>query len=209
MNIKFLALHHVGGIQDNSFASSINTTAEQVNQYHKQKWNFISSLGKYGGYNIYISRTGQWTQFRAIGEETAHTLKYNMVAVGICFAGNFIKQNGIPVDTPTIEQIMTYRTLAIALLDNNRTMLDKLGVVIAPNTEIKITPTNIHKHSYYQPNTECNCLPDSWGRDLLKDHIRGYGNLQMVYASILELATRITRFRKIGATTYDCGATRN
>ena len=168
MNIKFLALHHVGGIQDNPFASSINTTAEQVNQYHKQKWGFISSLGKYGGYNIYINRTGQWTQFRAIGEETAHTLKYNWVSVGICFAGNFIKRNSIPIDTPTPEQIMTYKTLAIAFLDNNQTMLNKLGVVIAPNTEIKITPTNIHKHSYYQPNTEGNIPPYSLNSSIFK-----------------------------------------
>ena len=211
---RFLALHHVGGTYNDPFASSINATAKQIDDWHKIRPDFIgyyahlSSLGFYGAYTIFIERTGKWTQFRKVGEETMSQRGYNFNTVAICMAGNFIKKNGIPIDTPTLEQMMTYKTLAIALLDNNRTMLDKLGVVIAPNTEIKITPANIHKHSYYQPNTECNALPDSWGRDLLSDHIRGYGNLQMVYASILELAARITRFRKIGATTYDCNVQR-
>ena len=163
----------------------------------------------YIGYNFVLLRNKRWFQARPIGAETAAQRGFNFNTVSFAFSGNFIKRNGIPVNTPDLTNITDYRTLAIALLDNNRVMLDRLGVVVAPNTEIKITPTNIHKHSYYQQGTECNALPDSWGRDLLADHIRGYGNLQIIYASILELATRITRFRKIGATTYDCGAARN
>ena len=214
--ISYIATHHFGGTKYSPFDSSVHTTLEQINNAHKSRWpDFPSTLKMpdgslcYIGYNFVLLRNKRWFQARPIGAETAAQRGFNFNTVSFAFSGNFIKRNGIPVNTPDLTNITDYRTLAIALLDNNRVMLDRLGVVVAPNTEIKITPTNIHKHSYYQQGTECNALPDSWGRDLLADHIRGYGNLQIIYASILELATRITRFRKIGATTYDCGAARN
>lgn len=197
-------------MQNDTYASTQYTLAEDVDSYHRSKWNFISLYtNKYGGYNFFIDRMGRWTQFRAIGEETIAQRGYNFNTISFCLAGNFIKRDGIPIDFPSPEQIQTYKTLAISLLDNNPTLIAGLGIRIVPNTVIDIPFYNIHPHSYYDFRTQCNCLPDHWGREPLYEHIKGYGKFQAIYAQILEFWVKLTRFKKLGGVNNDCTAERD
>ena len=96
--IQYLVLHH---------SASKDTGRDQtsaVNQYHKEKWNFISSLGYYGGYNYFMSGKGKITQFRKDGEETAAQLGNNHNSISICCQGDF------NVDLPSEAQKRSLRS---------------------------------------------------------------------------------------------------
>lgn len=106
---KYFVVHHSGGLGHDHYASTQYLTAKHVNNAHKERWAFISSLGYYGGYNFFINQFGELTQFRAIGEETAaqRGFNFNGLAISVCLAGNFNKG----VDTPTPAQIKTLTEL--------------------------------------------------------------------------------------------------
>lgn len=163
MQISNICVHHSGGIGTDNRASSQYLKAQDVDRAHKNRWNFISSLGYYGGYNFFIDKTGEITQFRAIGEETAAQAGHNFDTVSICLAGNF---SG--VDKPTKEQIESLKFIMISLLEKKHTFK------VNPNTEINIGWGNIYPHRVLQPNhTECNGthLPNNWARTLVAEYL--------------------------------------
>ena len=91
-----IVIHHEG--KNNGF--------DRVNEYHKRKWNFKSSLGYYIGYGYYIALNGTVTQGRADTEEQAHTLGgWNRKSIGICLQGN------LDLLYPTSEQLLTLQDL--------------------------------------------------------------------------------------------------
>ena len=82
--MKHLAIHHT--------AVSRKTQSSQlipVDRYHKNKWNYKSSLGWFVGYNYFIDVNGSLTACRKIGEETMAQLGHNLDAISVCLAGNF------------------------------------------------------------------------------------------------------------------------
>jgi len=148
VNIKYLTVHHTGGVEDNKYASTQHHTAEDINTWHKLRWpDFKSELGWYGGYNFFIDKNGLVTQFRRVGEETAANKGHNLDAVSICLAGNFTKM----VDEPTEQQTVKLKELL--------TYFYKSGIIKWEN----IIP---HRALQY---TECygNGLSDTWARDLI------------------------------------------
>lgn len=145
--IKWLIIHHVGGIDSNAKASTQNQTFEQVNEYHRQKWDFKSSLGFFIGYHYFIDKSGKITQGRADTDEGAHCIGFNTASLGISLAGNFDKG----VDTPTEAQINSLKKL----------LKEKQAVYNIPIS-------NIVAHRKFAVKT-CygNSLTDTWARDLL------------------------------------------
>jgi len=94
--IKYVCVHHT--------AVSRKDQPSQfypVNRYHKEKWNMISELGWYIGYNYFIGTNGVLTQTRNVGEETMAVVGHNHDTIHICSAGNFL------VEQPTDEQDKT------------------------------------------------------------------------------------------------------
>lgn len=81
---KHIVLHHGGGWMN----------FKKVNEYHKKKWGFKSSLGYYVGYQYFIERTGRVFQARADNEESAHCVEpdnpgyWNKNSIGVCLMGN-------------------------------------------------------------------------------------------------------------------------
>lgn len=75
---RIAILHHGGG--DWNF--------ERVNNHHKKKWGFISSLGFGIGYQKFIEFDGTVFTGRRDNEEGAHTIGMNNSSVGICLQGN-------------------------------------------------------------------------------------------------------------------------
>ena len=76
--IEFLIIHHEAG----------NQGLYGVNEFHKQKFNFISKLDWFVGYHYYCDKLGKITQTRTDDEIGAHTLGYNE-NLGICLQGDF------------------------------------------------------------------------------------------------------------------------
>lgn len=145
-----IAVHHTGGTEEIPTASSQDLTAEQVSKFHRNKWNFISSLGWYGGYNFFIEKDGKITQFRAIGEETAAQIGYNFngKVISICIAGNFsVKPDGTSVNYPKGQQIQALKDL----------------VAVLPH----VPPDHIRPHRFFQPTTQCfgSLLKDTWAEE--------------------------------------------
>ena len=169
MEIKFCAIHHAGGNFYNPRASSIDMTAEQVNSAHKNVPDWIgysahlSSLGFYGGYNIFIDKTGKWTQFRKLGEETLAQKKYNLNTFSICLAGNNLVEPHTEAQKQTLKTILKAATATDVF-----PALWKLGIKIKDGTQLKMSMFKIYPHSAFQ-RTECNSLPEDWGRNLLFD----------------------------------------
>jgi hypothetical protein len=164
--IKYIVIHHTGGTTDPK-AKTQNQTAENVNEYHKQKWNFESNLGKFGGYNFFIDKSGKLTQFREVGEETAHTYGYNKTAIGICLAGNFMKG----VETPTEEQKYRLGEVIYYIMQYQSGKLATLPYEIVPGTEIVVSEQNIVPHrSLVKTSCHGDSLPDSFGRDMYREY---------------------------------------
>lgn len=84
---KHIMGHHSAGVW----------TLEQVNNHHKNRWGFKSSLGYYVGYHYWIDYDGTVTQTRSDHEEGAHCVErgnphyWNKNAVGICLRGDKTK----------------------------------------------------------------------------------------------------------------------
>jgi len=84
---------------------------EMINLYHKQKWDFESSLGYYGGYNYLIEPNGDLKQYRADGEEQAAQYGHNFDTLSVCLAGNF------EIQFPTLKQQIRLRSFLTDKLD--------------------------------------------------------------------------------------------
>lgn len=117
---QFLIVHHAGGSDANPLQDSSNFTFDQCNELHKQRFNFISSLGFYVGYHYYIEKNGAVKQARADDEEGAHCIGYNTKSLGICLAGNF------DVTSPTADQIDSLTNLLQSKLEQYSIPLDNI-----------------------------------------------------------------------------------
>ena len=79
---KYIIVHHEGG--NNGFLS--------VNEWHRQKWGWKSSLGRYCGYQRYLDKNLVWWQARSDREEGAHCPGGNKDSIGLCLMGDYSKE---------------------------------------------------------------------------------------------------------------------
>lgn len=95
-------------------ASSSNHTAQDVQEWHKVRWNkynpspfFRANNGEpyYVGYHFIIEMNGDLVQCRALTEEGVHCMGQNFSSIGVCFMGNG------DVHEPTPAQIETWKRL--------------------------------------------------------------------------------------------------
>lgn len=143
----YLIVHHTGGTDADPKADTSNHTFEIVDAWHKQLWNFKSSLGHYIGYQYFIDKTGKVTQGRADTDEGAHTIRKNLSSLGICLAGNF------DTTLPTKEQIAALKTLLKAKM-----------------AQYSIPLANVVPHrTFAEKSCYGNRLSDTWAQDLLKE----------------------------------------
>lgn len=133
---KWLIVHHT---------ETQGQTFEQINEFHRQKWNLLSSLGFYLGYHYFIDIDGSVRQARADVDEGAHCIGYNLKSIGIGLNGNF------DITTPTIPQINSLKKLLLELA-----------------LKYKIPNNKIVPHRRFSPKT-CygSKLSDSWAADLV------------------------------------------
>lgn len=140
---KKAIIHHTSGTEANPLADTSHHTFEIVDNYHREKWNFKSTLGHYIGYHYFIEKDGSLHQGRQHDELGAHTVGHND-QIGICLAGNF------DVTKPTIEQIISLRKL-----------LNKLY------RDGDIDGALPHRH-YAIKTCYGNNLPDDWADNLIQ-----------------------------------------
>lgn len=105
---NYIILHHTLTDRD-------TTTFEAVNNYHKNLWNFQSSLGYYIGYHYFITGDGKVTQGRADWEPGAHCYQENKNydSIGICLTGNYDNQE------PSQAQLDSLRELLLDLMERH------------------------------------------------------------------------------------------
>ena len=90
-----IVVHHAAGDWD----------FEQVNNSHKERWGFKSSLGFYCGYHYFVGKDGMIYLARRDNEEAAHTIEkgnpgfWNKNSIGICLQGNF------EIEEPNCDQL--------------------------------------------------------------------------------------------------------
>lgn len=150
--VKYLIIHHTGGVRDNPLADTSHHTFYDVNSWHRQDQNvwlgYYSSLGYSIGYHYFIEKDGKTTQGRAHTDEGAHCIGHNRESLGICLAGNF------DVTLPTKEQETALKDLLntlkkeypSAVIFPHRTFANKscygrkLGDTWASDLIIKIEP---------------------------------------------------------------------
>lgn len=144
---KYLIVHHTGGTNADPLADTSHHTFEMVNEYHRQLWNFRSSLGHYIGYHYFIEKNGKVTQGRADYDDGAHCIGKNTTSIGICMAGNFDR----PGSLPTKEQTDSLKRILLTL----------------KNT-YSIRDADIVPHRKFA-NKTCygNNLADDWARRLI------------------------------------------
>lgn len=111
--LNWIIVHHTGGTDLDPLCDTSNQSFEVVNEYHRQKWEFKSSLGYYLGYQYYIDKNGKITQARSDTETGAHTIGQNDNSIGICLAGNF------DVTLPNQKQVEALKTLVSSLMDKH------------------------------------------------------------------------------------------
>lgn len=150
-------LHHSGGVKANPLASSAHLTVQDIDRAHRDRWSFPSAYMRNGerpfyiGYNaVYDPKDGKFTQTRALGEETAHTVGHNFSSFGLCIIGNFsVKPDGSTVDPLTPKMVDDVIAFLDDLYDGN-----KGGLIIKPDTKVKLSIFRTHPHRFYQ-QTEC------------------------------------------------------
>lgn len=164
---NYLIVHHTGGTDQDPLADTSHHTFEIVDNWHRQLWNFRSSLGHFIGYHYFIDKTGKVTQGRADYDEGAHTKGYNTQSIGICLAGNFDSTK------PTKAQTDALRSLLLQLMNKHH-----------------IAAENIVPHRKFA-NKTCygRNLTDSWARDLVA--VKGENNLKKF--STMELIQELQR----------------
>lgn len=141
----YLIIHHSGGTEKDPMADSSNYTVAMCNRDHKARFNFISSLGWYVGYQYIIEKDGKVTQCRKDDEEGAHTVGQNKNSIGIMLSGNF------DATDPTESQKTALREL----------LKQKM-------TQWSIPKENIVPHRKFASKT-CfgKRLPDDWAQKLV------------------------------------------
>lgn len=104
---KYLIVHHTGGTDADPKADTSHHTAEMINEWHKQLWNFKSSLGWYVGYHYIIEKDGLVQQCRAHADTGAHTVGMNSSSIGICLTGNFDYYDPTPEQVTALTALLT------------------------------------------------------------------------------------------------------
>jgi len=167
--LRYIAVHHSGGTQYNPLASTSHTTHEQINKYHKDFFDFPSSIpGEWGGYNFgYSPITREFHQFRPLGEETAAQRGWNFNTISLCIYGNYMK---IPGSSLSVDRMDEYIERDIALFILKLINKDHGLWKIKPYTQFDLSISRVHAHRWFQPTTtECygTALTDSWVQNIL------------------------------------------
>jgi len=178
-NPKYIIVHHIGGTESDLYADTSQVSFQQVNEYHRQLWDFKSKFGYYCGYHYFIDCNGNITQARDDMEEGAHCIGLNNSSIGICLAGNF------DLAVPNSLQVNALKNLLARLSE-----------------KYKISSSSIFPHRQFSKKS-CygKRLSDDWARKLLFDfYYEKIGWLQQI---ILQMQNFIasSKVRKLGLLT--------
>ena len=168
-----VVIHHEAGY----------TGLQAVNELHRQRFDFKSSLGFYVGYQYYCDTKGVMTQTRSETEEGAHTLGgWNQKSIGICLMGNF------ETGTPTKPQLDALSELLGEIRLRHGTSLDKiyyhgeLWQTLCPGRNLKSWVVSYRKADLEEA-PEITLTPEAD----LKEKITLLQQLLTLYQKLLEL----------------------
>jgi hypothetical protein len=161
--VNHLIVHHSGGLGADNHASTAHLTLKDIEQSHKNRFAFKSSLGFWTGYHfVYDPKVRGFTQTRKIGEQGAHTIGFNY-EIGICLIGNYsrvlLPAHKKSVDELTSTTIEDVTQFLLDLVDGN-----KREWAVAPHTQLSLSPFRIKPHRFFTSTTECfgTAIPDDF-----------------------------------------------
>ena len=131
---KQITIHHSASRRD-------TTTLDDINSWHKARFNFISSLGFYVAYHYLVLSNGEVKQCRRDNELGAHSPP-NDGKIGVCLTGNFNEEE------PTDAQIKSLETLVTKLKKDYNMIDDILSPKVRGHREFNKTECpgiNLHK----------------------------------------------------------------
>lgn len=130
LTMKHIILHH----------SAINDSEPQfdrINEYHRNKWWFKSSLGFYAGYHFFIERDGRIIQARDENEEGAHCYGWNKSSIGICLAGDFRYMNPSEDQAKSLSKLVLELELRHGIPKNNVFLHREKRATSCPCTDLR------------------------------------------------------------------------
>lgn len=165
--ISNIAIHNSGGLGADRLASTRFLTFQDIDTYHKNKWGMQSSMGAFVGYNaIYDPKTREFSQFRAIGEETIAQRGHNFDTFSLCIIGNF---NAMPIGAPKrpVDELSRLNIADIVLYLKDLINGNKRGLRVVTGTILNLSETRIYPHRALQSGTECHgtFYSDTYFRD--------------------------------------------
>lgn len=125
--VKYLFIH------ETQFSRFTNPDQfNQTNNYHKSEGFYVSSLGKFVGYNYEIASTGTVHMARIEGEETCAVLGFNKSSVSIALDGYFYASERPSKDQetsliPLMISVMIRHNIPITNVLPHRMSYDLLG----------------------------------------------------------------------------------
>lgn len=172
--IRNIAIHHAGGLGNDKYASTKHLTVGHINNAHKTRWEFPSTMKQpngtpwYFGYNvIYDPKDRSFTQGRALGEETAAQYGYNFDTFSVCIIGNFMRR---PMSNPSasVDPLTKQIEEDIVLFLHDLINGNKRRLTVLPGTTVELAIERVRPHRFYQ-TTECygTGIPENYFRDLL------------------------------------------
>lgn len=174
--IKNIAVHHSGGLGSDQFASTRHLTFNSIENAHagRRDWfgyhAHLSSLGYHVGYNfVYDPKTREFTQARAIGEETLAQVGYNFNTISICIIGNYMRK---PLTQESVDPMTLQMEADIAHFIRDLINGNKRSYIVAEGTQLSLSESRVYAHRVLQPTTNCygTFLLDNWARDLLTEY---------------------------------------
>jgi len=176
--IKWILLHHSGGVIGNPLEDTAHHTLEIINNWHRSERYPKSSMGFYAGYHYIIEKTGRIRQARLLTEEGAHCKGFNNQSVGICMTGNFDRPSSWVNSYPTQAQIKSLKTLLDEITDKYNINVNR----IVPHRKFAFK-------TCYGRN-----LGDDWGKGLFSEVIKMKISLiERVIVLLIKLKSMITR----------------
>ena len=112
------------------------TTFESINNGHKRRWNWKSSLGYYIGYQYFIIADGTAIQGRADNEAGAHTKGWNDKSIGICLTGNFMFERMTDVQLFFLEDLLNRLKKKWNISNKNIFGHREKGITLCPGNKL-------------------------------------------------------------------------
>ena len=137
MTPKTIIIHH-------SVSNRDKTTLNNINEWHRVRFNFKSSLGYFVAYHYVILGSGKIVQTRQDNEIGAHTIP-NEGKLGICLTGNFEGEQPSQAQLSSLKNLLMNLKQAWNLTNNDIYPHNYYSATLCPGKNLLVWLDNYKK----------------------------------------------------------------